>query len=539
MVAIHEKFRRASLASFLSPLALVLVLHTSSTKAALIEVPGVGDHGNGADVVITNLDSDPRPDMILMAYDAPDGPNNFRYRVGLNLNADGATTFGDIIEVTGVGWDAQGAGAAITNLDSDPRPELILMAYDAPSGPNSFRYKVGSNLDPSGKAQSWGPMIEVAGLGNDGQGADVLVTNLDDDGRPDIILMAYDKPPQGGNTFRYKIGWNVDSAGVTQTWDGPIVVPGVGQDAQGAGATLANLDNDPRPELILMAYDNPPGANDFRFRVCWNLGTDGRTTNCDNFFTTHPGLGDDADGAGLALVGMGERPHLLLMAYDARPGPNIFRYDIRRDFTPAQGIWLEMDKLSSVTWPAELENRFGASFTLHSIFLPLGLDVRIKQDQGNISPPLNPAGVELCFTDADLDAFLTANRNTPPFNPADWHMYAAILKCHTTPNLLGQMFDTEQRRGFAVFTGSSTASMLRNIAHELGHALCLFHEDAFSGVSIMNQDASTNPAGWNFTWSASEMHPIWDRSRHRWAPISGGVFPTTAACATTAECSCR
>ena len=36
--------------------------------------------------------------------------------------------------IGGVGWEADGAGLAVGNLDSDPRPDAILMAYDDPAG---------------------------------------------------------------------------------------------------------------------------------------------------------------------------------------------------------------------------------------------------------------------------------------------------------------------------------------------------------------------------------------------------------------------
>src|SRR4051812_6972739 len=68
--------------------------------------------------------------------------------------------------VPGVGDLGEGAGLAVTNLDGNPRPEMILMAYDAPAGPNNFRYKVGFNLNTGAVAASWGPMIQVPGVGD-------------------------------------------------------------------------------------------------------------------------------------------------------------------------------------------------------------------------------------------------------------------------------------------------------------------------------------------------------------------------------------
>ena len=161
-----------------------------------------------------------------MAYDAPAGANNFRYRVGMNLDANGnAASWGNIVEVGGVGWEGQGAGITFTNLDNNPRPEMLLMAYDNPSGPNTFRYRVGWNVDAAGNAASWAPYITVPGVGNEGAGADLDVADLDQNGRPDLILLAYDDP-SGPNGYRYRIGWNLDGAGATGDWqDGYVPTP--------------------------------------------------------------------------------------------------------------------------------------------------------------------------------------------------------------------------------------------------------------------------------------------------------------------------
>jgi hypothetical protein len=313
-------------------------------------VPGVGWDGQGADVVITNLDADPRPDMILAAYDNPSGANTFRYRVGMNLDANGvAQSSGPaFITVDGVGWEAQGAGAAVTNLDADSRPDMVLMAYDNPSGANTFRYRVGMNLDANGVAQSWGPtFITVDGVGWEAQGAGAAVTNLDADPRPDMVLMAYDNP-SGANTFRYRVGMNLDANGVAQSW-GPafITVDGVGWEGQGAGAAITNLDNDPRPEFILMAYDDPNGPlvtygfqndPDFRYRIGWNLDTDGVAASWTPGFTKIDRLGWGAQGAGIAVYNLDgdPRPEMFVMAYDNPAEANDFLYRVLSNRTLSQ-----------------------------------------------------------------------------------------------------------------------------------------------------------------------------------------------------------
>ena len=173
------------------------------------------------------------------------------------------------IQVAGVGWEGQGAGMAITNLDVNTKPDMILMAYDAPAGDNSFRYKIGWNLNTSGVTTSWSPTIQVPGVGWEGQGAGVAIVNLAGSARPEMILMAYDNPA-GANSFRYKIGWDLKTSGVASSWSSMLQIPGVGWEGQGADIVICNLDTNPALEFIFMAYDNPAGANSFRYKILFN-----------------------------------------------------------------------------------------------------------------------------------------------------------------------------------------------------------------------------------------------------------------------------
>jgi hypothetical protein len=113
-------------------------------------------------------------------------------------------------------------------------------------------------------------------------------------------------------------------------------------------------------------------------------------------------------------------------------------------------------------------------------------------------------------------------------------MYAVLVTCHVD-GILGVMFDAAQRRGFAQFMNAFTSDdrRLRTAAHELGHAICLYHSDgdawrpggpiAGTGRTIMNQTAVL-AADWGYAWSANDLHLAYDRSR--WRPRSGVAFGT-------------
>jgi hypothetical protein len=316
--------------------ALIMAM-AAAPAAAQVIVPGVGWEAGGADLVVLQLDTDPRPDMILMAYDNPAGANSFRYKVGMNLNAAGnpATPWGAMVQVPGVGWEGQGAGAATADLDGNGRPELILMAYDNPAQANNFRYKIGWNLNSGGTTNNWTSHNQVAGVGWEGQGAAAVIGQIDNDPRPDMIFIAYDNPAQA-NTFRYRVGFNLDAAG-NATWSpGFQTVAGVGWEGQGLGAALARIDSNPRPDLVLMAYDNPAQGNSFRAKTGLNLNTAGVGTWSNNFQTI-PGVGWEGQGAGLAITCLDSDPRgdWIAMAYDNPAQANTFRYRVVLNNSPA------------------------------------------------------------------------------------------------------------------------------------------------------------------------------------------------------------
>ncbi len=294
------------------------------------EIPGLGWEAEGAGMDIYDINQNGNPDLLLMVYDAPSGANNFRYKIGWDLDADGSATGGwtSVYTPPGVGWLGQGADGQLVNLDSNPRPELVLMAYDAPPGPNNFRYVVGWNMSTSGTISSWGFYPQLSGLGWEGQGAGIETLQIGGSSRPDLLYMTYDNPA-GGNNFRYRFGLDLNTSG--QITGGTLSCPqvaGVGWEAQGAGAAIGNFVGGSAPDLVFMAYDNPPGANTFRYRVGRDL-----TSACSASWGSTViinGLGWEADGAEPELYdidGDGQL-ELFLMAYDDPWGANTFRYRV-------------------------------------------------------------------------------------------------------------------------------------------------------------------------------------------------------------------
>ena len=299
-----------------------------------IQAPGMGSEGAGAGIAMSNLNGNPRPEMVAAVYDDPERANTFRYRVGRDIGNDGvAASWSDIVQVPGVGWEGQGAGVALHNLGGSARPEMILMAYDNPQGANTFRYRVGRDVDANGVAGSWSGSIQVPGVGWEGAGADLAIVNLDGNPRPEMILMAYDDP-SSGNTFRYRVGANLDSNGAAASWGPILTVPGVGWEGAGAGMAIGDYGGGSRPDIILMAYDDPEQDNSFRYRIGFDLDAQGRATRWEADWIGVPGVGWEGQGAGLATIDLDGDSQLDLvnMAYDNPAQSNTIRYRVVRNF---------------------------------------------------------------------------------------------------------------------------------------------------------------------------------------------------------------
>lgn len=307
-----------------------------------VEYEGLGNESQGAGVAFAKIKGD-KVDIVVMANDNPKGANNLRYRVGFEVDASGNPRSWSpaYTDAGGVGNEAQGAGVVVEDIDKSGRPDMLLMAYDNPGGFNSFRVKVGRNLDTNGKASSWSGPFDTSGVGNDAQGAGLALAKLDTNDNWDLVLMAYDDP-KGPNSFRYRVCLNINLSNPLATCSGETIeVPGVGSDGQGAGIAVVDLDHVGGPEMVLMAYDR---SGEFRYRVGYNLNASGKA----KFWTAEQklsGLGASSQGADVAFpVLSGTAPTAVFMMYDNPKGANNFRctYD---SALPARLIW---DQLAMV-----------------------------------------------------------------------------------------------------------------------------------------------------------------------------------------------
>lgn len=287
---------------------------------------GVGTQGQGAGVALADINGNGKPDLVLMAYDNPQRGNTFRYKIGWDIDEAGKVTgwTPSYTTVGGVGWEAQGAGLAVGDIDLDGTNDMLVMAYDNPAGNNTFRYRIGWQLNKKGIASNWTPYVSVPGLGNPSSTILGAGAALGDiNGNGKLDLVLM----ATGSSQSYKIGFDLDASGKAASWSGNLTAPRLLSNHQGADVVLADIDLDDKLDIVLAtyAYDK---TTTFVYRVGWSLQANGSPVEWSRWFRLN-GIGDSAEGAGIAHFKSRVAGSMFVFAaYDSSaPGPwNTFRY---------------------------------------------------------------------------------------------------------------------------------------------------------------------------------------------------------------------
>ncbi|WP_202873964.1 matrixin family metalloprotease [Kribbella speibonae] len=240
-------------------------------------VPGwFGAEDQGAGIALGDISGSGRSDLVVFHVDNPGGDNHGYYRIGWDIDANGnVTNWSDIRSVPGwFGWENQGAAIALADISGNGSLDLVVFHLDNPAGDNHGYYRIGWNLDKDGAVTGgWSPVRQVPGwFGWEDQGAGIAVADIDHNEQLDLLVFHIDNPG-GENHGYYRIGSGLDTLGnVTGGW-GPIVAtPGwFGSEDQGAGVALADLNGNGRQDLIVFHVDNPGGENHGYYRVIGDL----------------------------------------------------------------------------------------------------------------------------------------------------------------------------------------------------------------------------------------------------------------------------
>lgn len=298
---------------------------------------GLGWDSQDGDIAIGHIGGDAAPDLILARINNGQG-NYIFYWVGYDLDATtGQVPPGNWSNLrwypNWIGEDSAGLGAALTNIDADPRPDLVLVWVNIiPFGPDDFYYSVGMNLNADGWPTHWTPVTSRMPIDSwEIQGAGVAMANLDADPRPDMVVN-WIEYTGWGNRIRYRVFWNMNDAGQYASPSAVLSMPDyIGDEQQGAGIAIVNYDADADPEhpnpsqtldYVMFWVDDNPGENMQWYRVGWNIGANGQAGSWSREFRMDEGeYGENSAGGGIANFNLDAdgRPDLTVMWVDNPP----------------------------------------------------------------------------------------------------------------------------------------------------------------------------------------------------------------------------
>ena len=207
--------------------------------------------------------------MVLMGIDAPVGVNSFWYKVLFDIDENGfSTRQSQTYAIQGNGWDSAGGGVAISDLNKNGKPDLILLCADRPAkGPAALVYRVAYDLNLEGRFTSVSPIKTTPAMGDSYDGADIDIADFNGNGIPDLLLSVYDDP-EGDNNFRYQIAYDLNSVGDYKSLSPLYGIPGVGYLGEGAGIAVGDIDKNGTLDILFMALDAPPSeGNAFVYQV--------------------------------------------------------------------------------------------------------------------------------------------------------------------------------------------------------------------------------------------------------------------------------
>lgn len=234
------------------------------------QVSGLGHINQGAGVAIGDIDKNGRPDMILMGIDNPKGKNNFWYKVFLyDIDENGYySKESSILSISAEGWENSGGDIALCDLNNNGILDMVLLCTDKPTtAGRAYRwYYVAYDLKPDGHYNSLSSLNTLDELGFFYDGAGIDICDINKNGTPDLLMMVYDAP-EGENSFRYQIAFDLQSNGNYLSLSPVYEVPGLGHDGDGAGVAVGDIDNNGTLDILFMALDAPSGKDKFVYEI--------------------------------------------------------------------------------------------------------------------------------------------------------------------------------------------------------------------------------------------------------------------------------
>lgn len=285
------------------------------------------DNNSQSFIPIYELVTDPTKKQTLKAYI----DNYIKSKEVCSISLYPSTT--GTRQVSGLGHINQGAGVAIGDIDKNGRPDMILMGIDNPKGKNNFWYKVLYDIDENGYYSKESSILSISAEGWENSGGDIALCDLNNNGILDMVLLCTDKPTTAGRAYRwYYVAYDLKPDGHYNSLSSLNTLDELGFFYDGAGIDICDINKNGTPDLLMMVYDTPEGENSFRYQIAFDLQSNGNYLSLSPVYEV-PGLGHDGDGAGVAVGDIDNNGTLdiLFMALDAPSGKDKFVYEILPD----------------------------------------------------------------------------------------------------------------------------------------------------------------------------------------------------------------
>lgn len=285
------------------------------------------DNNSQSFIPIYELVTDPTKKQTLKAYI----DNYIKSKEVCSISLYPSTT--GTRQVSGLGHINQGAGVAIGDIDKNGRPDMILMGIDNPKGKNNFWYKVLYDIDENGYYSKESSILSISAEGWENSGGDIALCDLNNNGILDMVLLCTDKPTTAGRAYRwYYVAYDLKPDGHYNSLSSLNTDKELGFFYDGAGIDICDINKNGTPDLLMMVYDAPEGENSFRYQIAFDLQSNGNYLSLSPVYEV-PGLGHDGDGAGVAVGDIDNNGTLdiLFMALDAPSGKDKFVYEILPD----------------------------------------------------------------------------------------------------------------------------------------------------------------------------------------------------------------
>jgi hypothetical protein len=277
-----------------------------------------GDDNDGGGITVADINNNGKPDLVVMSIDDPSGKNGGYYRIGWDLDAYGqASSWGDHQSIPWRGDHQQGAGITAADVNGDHIPDLIVYMIDDSSGENTGNYCIGY-MDSTDNVSKWTDSYSIPGwFGDNNDGGGITVADINGNGKPDLVAFSIDNP-SGANGGYYRIGWDLDDEGKTGNWSNHQSIPWQGDSQSGGGITAADVNDDSIPDLIVYMIDNPDGPNFGYYRIGYMDGK-GRVTQWNDFVQDFQWIGGANNGGGITVADIdknGKLDLIVFMIYD-------------------------------------------------------------------------------------------------------------------------------------------------------------------------------------------------------------------------------